>query len=44
MIRKKGKSYPEEKEVLERKKDEVDFLRDNSEVFFEECGEFFKPH
>lgn len=44
VIRKKGKSYPEEKEALERKKDEVDFLRDNSEVFFEECGEFFKPH
>ena len=38
MMRKKDKNFPEEKEVLERKKDEIDFLRDNSEVFSDECS------
>lgn len=35
VIRKKDKNYPEEKELLERRKDEIDFLRDNSEEFLE---------
>jgi hypothetical protein len=33
VMRKKDKTFPAEKEILERKKDEIDFLRDNSEVF-----------
>jgi len=43
VIRKKNKNFPEEKDLLEKRKDEVDFLRDNSEVFYE-CVEFLKPH
>ena len=35
MIRKKNKQFSEEKELLHKKKDEIDFLRDNSEVFYE---------
>ena len=41
VIRKKNQSFPMEKEILERKKDEIDFLRDNAEVFYE-CGEVLK--
>ena len=43
MVRKKVKNFPEEKEALERKKDEIDFLRDNAEVFYESI-EFMEPH
>jgi hypothetical protein len=30
VIRKKNQSFPAEKEILERKKDEIDFLKDNA--------------
>jgi hypothetical protein len=33
ILRKKDKQFPVEKDILERKKDEIDFLRDNAEVF-----------
>lgn len=30
VLRKKDKKYPAEKEILEHKKDEIDFLKDNA--------------
>lgn len=43
VIRKKNKSFPVEKEILERKKDEMDFLKDNVEEFMS-CGNILKAH
>lgn len=43
VIRKKNQTFPAEKEVLERKKDEIDFLRDNAEEFMD-CGNILKIH
>lgn len=42
IIRKKDKEYPVENEILERKKDQIDFLRDNAEEFLEQ-REILKP-
>lgn len=42
IIRKKDKEYPIENEILERKKDEIDFLRDNAEEFLEQ-RQILKP-
>lgn len=33
VIRKKDKEFPQEKAILEDKKDEIDFLRDNADEF-----------
>ena len=35
VIKRKDKNYPQEKELLEKRKDEIDFLRDNAEEFLE---------
>lgn len=43
VIRKKNKSFPVQKEILERKKDEIDFLKDNAEEFLG-CGNILKIH
>jgi serine/threonine protein kinase len=43
IFKKKNQNFPEEKEIIERKKDEIDFLKENSEVFIA-CNEFLKPH
>lgn len=42
IIRKKDKEYPVENEILERKKDQIDFLKDNAEEFLEQ-REILKP-
>lgn len=41
VIRKKNKTFPVEKEILQRKKDEIDFLRDNAQEFLD-CGSILK--
>ena len=38
VIRKKNQKFQAEWEALERKKDEIDFLRDNSEIFMKEAS------
>jgi serine/threonine protein kinase len=43
VIRKKDKEFPEEKDILERKKDEIDFLRDNADEFLD-LRDILKPH
>jgi hypothetical protein len=43
IIRKKDKDFPEEKATLELKKDEIDFLRENSEEFMD-LRDILKPH
>jgi hypothetical protein len=39
----KNQYFPEEAEIFERKKAELDFLKENSEVFIA-CKDFLKPH
>lgn len=43
IIRKKDKEFPQEKEILERKKDEIDFLRENADEFLD-LRDILKPH
>ena len=43
IIRKKDKEFPQEKEILERKKDEIDFLRDTADEFLD-LRDILKPH
>ena len=43
IIRKKDKEFPQEKEILERKKDEIDFLRETADEFLD-LRDILKPH
>jgi hypothetical protein len=43
LVKKIDDKFSEEKGLVERKKDEVDFLRDNSEIF-DSCVGYLKPH
>lgn len=41
VVRKKKQKFQAEWEAVERKKDEIDFLRDNSDIFMREASMLF---
>jgi len=44
IYRKKNQKYQLEKEALDRKKDEIDFLRDNVEILMKSGGDMLRTH